>query len=75
MFHLACVQTSAWINFDQICYTILGYLGSEFIIMFEIFYKLNNFTLNLMFYLAFVQTLHGWILIISAILYWNESSL
>ena len=43
--------------------------------MIEIFYKLNNFTLNLMFYLAFVQTLYGWILIISAILYWDESSL
>ena len=65
MFHLACVQTTAWMDFDYVCYTGINLEGT-----FEIFYKLNNFTfvVILMFHLACVQTLHGWILIMSAIL-------
>ena len=59
MFHLACVRTIAWIDFDIVCYTILGPIQVVVSFLIEIFYKLNDFTFTviIVFHLACVQTI------------------
>ena len=62
MLFLACVQTIACMDFDYVCY---GGINLEGKFLIEIFYKLNNFIFIVINHVPSIM---------SALLYWDQSS-